>query len=1121
MKRKTLRSITGLLCAALVFSNMAGMSAFAMEEGGAGQKAQVQEQESVSGNDAGEDDGEKTEEAEEPEALEYPEEPEIEATDSGTEPEITIPEEAAATNDGDQENGGQKTEETGETAPEGSAGETPEGEAAGTVSENTVEEENCGEAVPARESFFPQAYSSGKSFTVDDKTYNSADADETYTAGDNITAYYFEADSLLYFDGSGPMQDWLQHIYRPWYRIEPEKCVIGEGITTVGTYAFDWPTHSMKSVSLPSTLQAVNDFGFYQCSDIETLILPDGLERIGEQAFLGCKSLTSIDIPDSVTDLGDRAFYECTSAASIHVPGSVREVKSMTFSACRAARAITIDEGVESIGEAAFQGSAVTELTLPGSIKTIGDFAFNNSKSLHTLKIPDSVTGIGKKAFASCNALLRIHIGTGVASIGTNAFVVAGEKKFRLDSENETAWAYDWAADNRVIAYQITFKNADGSVLNSDFVPMGEKILTYAPLLEGHFTETETFTFTGWEPELTEDMVVAGDAEYTARYTSVERLYTLTFLDYDGTTLKEVQKPYGTVIAGEAPTPERAAEGEHTYTFAGWQPALDEGDTLTGDAAYEAVYTSGLKQCRVVFQNHDGSVLKSFSVPYGETVSGRAPAASRQREGLNTYSFAGWQPALDTAAPIRGDITYTALYTRKTQTGISVGHELNHPSESRISAADIRVYPVYEIYDPSGRFQEKVTDRDHPVEEPDLSLSDSSLKKGDNEISVEQTSTGCTARFHIYGSFIDGIYAVPVDAQVKAGSKVSRFTVYFTRNRMESGGEILRGVVDRTAKVNRYTLNNGASSVTVLEGDNEIRITEKETGENHFCVVHITGTGKDGGSGPKEDDGKPEDGGSHGKSEKDPNGKQDTEPSPEPDIRRIVLDVPKKEENLSDLCRIQVVWDPAGEERAVPEETDTFEEILLQTKQAQETEKTEAVPPAVREPEKVQEKEAATVQEQDGAGEKAVEEKPRQEKPSLWMLPAAFAVLGIAALAVLRGRRRQQKFHGILTWEENPAIEINNPKECLETVQEVIDRTENLADCRKELKKSGARTYLPASAGMEVRYTDEDGEVQVIEEGASEKKMVHILSSICGSEKADVRIFHEQTGIDIKLTYKL
>lgn len=51
MKRKTLRSITGLLCAAMVFSNMAGMSAFAMEEGGAGQEAQVQEQESVSEND--------------------------------------------------------------------------------------------------------------------------------------------------------------------------------------------------------------------------------------------------------------------------------------------------------------------------------------------------------------------------------------------------------------------------------------------------------------------------------------------------------------------------------------------------------------------------------------------------------------------------------------------------------------------------------------------------------------------------------------------------------------------------------------------------------------------------------------------------------------------------------------------------------------------------------------------------------------------------------------------------------------------------------------------------------------------------------------------------------------
>ena len=60
MKKRAVRVITGHLCAAMVFSHMAGMRVYAMESG-TGQEAQMQE--SVSGND---DTGGETEGAEQP-----------------------------------------------------------------------------------------------------------------------------------------------------------------------------------------------------------------------------------------------------------------------------------------------------------------------------------------------------------------------------------------------------------------------------------------------------------------------------------------------------------------------------------------------------------------------------------------------------------------------------------------------------------------------------------------------------------------------------------------------------------------------------------------------------------------------------------------------------------------------------------------------------------------------------------------------------------------------------------------------------------------------------------------------------------------------------------------------
>lgn len=1171
MKRKVIRAVTGLLCAAMVFSNVTSMSVYAMEDG-AGQEMQ----ESISGND---DTGEVWEE---------PKEAEQEPADSDAEPEEEIPEESAEPIDSNKEEDGQENreaeDEATETVPEDVDEDPNETE---TVSENTVDEAPEEKAILTRNLSFPQVYASGRSFTVDGKSYNSVDADETYVAGDDITAYYFAGDSLLYFDGTGSMKDWNLVVYRPWKDIKPEVCVIGEGITTVGVNAFYWPNHSLSRVTLPSTLREIGDEGFYQNYSMEAVVLPEGLEKIGDSAFLGCKAMNHINIPDSVTELGASAFYECKAITSIRVPGNIREIKKFTFSECNAAESITIEEGVERIGDAAFQDTKIMTLSFPESLKTIGENAFNVSSDLNTLTIPDSVTQIGSSAFASCPRLHTINIGTGVTDIGEHAFRLSSEKKIMLHSENEVVLAYDWAADNRIISYRTSFFDQDGCLLQSGLVGKDEKLLDYAPQMESYTTEGETFTFVGWNPEimedavptqdqeyravyrseskkysikfldydgsviseltlpygadiyavkpadpkrapderhtyqfkgwspaLTEDATVTGDAAYTASYTSSERLYVLSFVDHTGSAIKTVMEPYGTKIADKAPkNPTREPDGEHTYTFAGWQPALSDEDILTKDMEYHAVFTSNAAKCKVVFQDFDGSMLKELTLKAGETVLGEAPTVSREGDSLTTYTFAGWQPALDENVPIMGDITYKALYTRKTQTGVLAEHELNHPAGDGISAEDVRLYPVYEIYDTSDHFKERVTDREHPVDASDIRLSKDRIEKGSNQIGVVQVSTGLRTEFCIFGNYIDGISVDLAERKVKTGSRLKDLDVYFTKNRMDEDGQIKSGIVDKTRKVKNYIFADGAAYVIVKKGDNEIRITEKETGENHSCTVHITGEGEEKDTkdeNPTGDDRKPD-------------GETGKEPHPKPETWQIALTVPEKEVKPVDTHRIALVWERAGEKTAALEIPDTGVEILLQEETTAEPGETKTVLPEIREPEAEMQVEAVTEEEQpENEAESDTEpEEPRKEKLPLWLLPVASAVFGIAALAVMLFRKRKQRFHGILTWEENASIEIRNPKECLEMVQEVIDRSENLVDCMKKLRESGAKTCIPVSARMEVIYTDGDGETQVIESAASEKKMIRILSSLHESERAGVRIYHEQAGINIHLKYKL
>ena len=59
-------------------------------------------------------------------------------------------------------------------------------------------------------------------------------------------------------------------------------------------------------------------------------------------------------------------------------------------------------------------GTALTGgvVTIPRSVRIIGDFAFDWCKSLKEINIPDSVTETGKFAFYGCRQLTSITIPT-------------------------------------------------------------------------------------------------------------------------------------------------------------------------------------------------------------------------------------------------------------------------------------------------------------------------------------------------------------------------------------------------------------------------------------------------------------------------------------------------------------------------------------------------------------------------------------------------------------------------------------------------------------------------------------------------------------------------------------
>ena len=61
-------------------------------------------------------------------------------------------------------------------------------------------------------------------------------------------------------------------------------------------------------------------------------------------------------------------------------------------------------------------------ITIPDSIISIGDFAFQNCTKLKSITIPNSVTYIGEYTFANCTELTSITIPASITSIDEGTF---------------------------------------------------------------------------------------------------------------------------------------------------------------------------------------------------------------------------------------------------------------------------------------------------------------------------------------------------------------------------------------------------------------------------------------------------------------------------------------------------------------------------------------------------------------------------------------------------------------------------------------------------------------------------------------------------------------------------
>lgn len=160
-------------------------------------------------------------------------------------------------------------------------------------------------------------------------------------------------------------------------------------------------------------------------------------------------------VEEGITYIGANLCRDSKNLISVSLPSSLKSIGESAFDNCRNLPDIHIPYGVEEIGIRSFYNCrAFIEIDIPISMKRIGAEAFANCQNITTARLAQSLEEIGKNAFDECRILATLS--------GLPSFV---------DTETATVYGLNRAAVknfwDRKEEMAAKFGNASGGVRNT------------------------------------------------------------------------------------------------------------------------------------------------------------------------------------------------------------------------------------------------------------------------------------------------------------------------------------------------------------------------------------------------------------------------------------------------------------------------------------------------------------------------------------------------------------------------------------------------------------------------------------------------------------------------------
>ena len=202
--------------------------------------------------------------------------------------------------------------------------------------------------------------------------------------------------------------------------------------------------------NLPNTIASIGNVNV-KVNSVSSIEIRKENISIEGYAFHNMTNLEQIEFENNsmLETIGNDAFYNAIFLKTITIPASVKTIGDYAFShSSLSSIKFENNSMLETIGVFAFNGTQIDTITIPASVKTIGDDAFYNS-SLSSIEFENNsmLETIGDSSFR-CTQLDTITIPASVKTIGNHAFgngglsIIEFENNSKLETIGDYAFRY-------------------------------------------------------------------------------------------------------------------------------------------------------------------------------------------------------------------------------------------------------------------------------------------------------------------------------------------------------------------------------------------------------------------------------------------------------------------------------------------------------------------------------------------------------------------------------------------------------------------------------------------------------------------------------------------------------